>query len=110
MSKSALKRATKEHQKKIQLEKAAASQKECEEMFRSSKAVEYMCSPADMEAAVLISARAQAMAFKEMGFTHTTSSSSARTVDQCVCTNFAAIVVLYKILMQCRWLTGIEFG
>ena len=92
MSKSALKRATKEHQKKIQLEKAAASQKDCEEMSRSSKAVEYMCSPADMEAAALISARAQATAFKEMGFTHTTSSSSGRTVDQCVCTNCSFIL------------------
>jgi hypothetical protein len=111
LSKSALKRATKEHQKKIQLENAAATRKDCEEMSRSSKAVEYMCSPADMEAAALISARAQATAFKEMGILmHTTSSSSARTVDQCVCTNFAAIVVLYKILMQCWWLTGIEFG
>ena len=59
----------------------------CEEMSRSSKAVEYMCSLAGMEAAALISARAQATAFKEMGiFMHTTSSSSARTVDQCVCT------------------------
>ena len=65
----------------------------CEEMSRSSKAVEYMCSPADMEAAALISARAQATAFKEMGmFMHTPSSSSARTVDQCVCTNCSFIL------------------
>jgi hypothetical protein len=93
LSKSALKRARKEHQTKGRLEKATASQKECEEMSRSSKAVEYMCSPAGMEAAALISARAQATAFKEMGiFMHTTSSSSARTVDQCVCTNCSFIL------------------
>ena len=95
LSKSALKRATKEHQKKIQLKKLLLLRRSVKRCLDPQKQLNICVHQLLWKRLRWFQlARSQATAFKEMGiFMHTTSTSSARTVDPCVCSTNCSFIL-----------------